>query len=221
MHAGPARRAARVAGARLSPRPTGVVPLPGFGARLRRLRRARDVKQDHVARLAGVDQATVSRWERGEAHPSRARADAVLRALRPARVDDAALRRLVESSTLTVHLVTDVDHLLLAASPAREAEWGVAASALRGRSLWPAASPGILAAETALEAQGWWESVAPAPVTLDLENHDGGFLPIVAGRMTWERVWLADGRPARLCTLLGSAREASDSSAREARRRDA
>ena len=178
--------------------------LPGFGARLRRLRRACGVKQDHVARLAGVDQATVSRWERGAVRPDRARAEAVLRTLRPARADDAALRRLVESSSLVVHLVTDVDHVLLAASAGREAEWGVPAAALRGRSLWAAASPQIRTAEAALEADGWWERAAPAPVTLELDAHDAGFLPIVPGRMTWERVWLADGRPARLCTLAAS-----------------
>ena len=178
--------------------------LPGFGARLRRLRRSCGVKQAHVARLAGVDQATVSRWERGTVRPSRERAEAVLRALRPDRPDDAALRRLVESSSLVVHLVTDADHVLLAASRGREAEWGRSAASLRGRSLWPAASPGIRAAEAALEPAGWWEAAAPPPVTLELDAHENGFLPIVAGRMTWERVWLADGRPARLCTLRRS-----------------
>ena len=175
--------------------------LPGFGARLRRLRRSCGIKQAHVARLAGVDQATVSRWEHGIVRPPRTRAEAVLRALRPERADDAALRRLVESSSLVVHLVTDVDHVLLAASRGREAEWGRSAASLRGRSLWSAASPGIRAAEAALEPAGWWEAAAPSPVTLELDGYDGGFLPIVAGSMTWERVWLADGRPARLCTL--------------------
>ena len=122
----------------------------------------------------------------------------------PERTDDAALRRLVESSSLVVHLVTDADHVLLAASRGREADWGRSAASLRGRSLWPAVSPGIRAAEGAPEPAGWWEAAVPPPVTLELDAHENGFLPIVAGRMTWERAWLPDGRPARLCTLCRS-----------------
>ena len=188
------------------PPPDVTGALPGFGVRLRRLRRACGFKQAHVARLAGVDQASVSRWESGAASPSPARAAAVLAMLQPARAEDAALRRLVESSSLVVHLVTDVDHVLLAASPRREAEWGVSATSLRGRSLWDAASPAIRVAESTLESRGWWEHAQPPPVEIELDAHDNGFLPIVAGRMVWERVWLGDGRPARLCTLSPHAR---------------
>lgn len=176
--------------------------LPGFGPRLRRLRRACGIKQGYVAILAGVDQATVSRWESGSIVPSAAQADAILQALRPAKNDDAALRRLVESSRLTVHLVTDADHILLAASQAREAEWGIPVPSLLGRSVWAAASPAIFEAEDSLGSQGWWDCEHPRPVEIELDAYDSGFLPIIPGRMVWERVWLSDGRPARLCTLL-------------------
>lgn len=120
--------------------------MPDFGARLKRLRRAQ---------LAGVDQTTVSRWENGTVRPATSLAEAVLRALQaPVHANDAALRRLVESSTLTVHLISDVDHLLLTASPARVREGNVSLAALRGQCLWPAASPVIHAAESDLAAHG-------------------------------------------------------------------
>ena len=89
---------------------TGENCIPGFGARLWRLQRACGYKQAYVAQLAGVNQATVSRWERGNIKPGRKHAEAVLRALSPARGSDTTLRRLVESSTLTAHLINDVDH---------------------------------------------------------------------------------------------------------------
>jgi hypothetical protein len=78
----------------------------------------------------------------------------VLRELTGATPCDAALRRLVERSRDAVHLVTDADHRLLAASPAREAEWGAAASVWLGASLWPCATEAIAAAEAGLEASG-------------------------------------------------------------------
>jgi len=34
--------------------------LPGFGARLKRLRRSCNIKQAHIAHVVGVDQSTVS-----------------------------------------------------------------------------------------------------------------------------------------------------------------
>lgn len=176
--------------------------LPGFGSRLRRLRRSCGFKQAYVALLADVDQATVSRWERGDIKPERSLAEAVLRAISPARSDDFTLRRLVESSALTTHLINDVDHTLLAASPGRAAAWGIPVDSLLGRSVWGAASPAIYTAEHNLESLGWWECAQPDPVEVELDTYDSGFLPIVPGRMIWERLWLSDGRPARLCTLL-------------------
>src|SRR5215475_582987 len=108
-----------------------------YGRTLRRWRRLRGVKQSHAAELLGVTQATLSRWERGY-HRIPEPAIARLSRLLSAPLDssaDAGLRRLVESSALPVHLICDLSHRLLTASPARIASWAVDLAELQGRSL--------------------------------------------------------------------------------------
>ncbi|MBX4774571.1 helix-turn-helix domain-containing protein [Klebsiella oxytoca] len=70
------------------------------GRQVRRARLLRHMKQSHLAELMGVDQATVSRWERGTLALSDGRWSAVLQLLTgPSDSSyDAALKRLVQSS---------------------------------------------------------------------------------------------------------------------------
>ena len=77
------------------------------GRQVRRARLLRHMKQSHLAELMGVDQATVSRWERGTLALSDGRWSAVLQLLTgPSDSSyDAALKRLVQSSAYKVHLV--------------------------------------------------------------------------------------------------------------------
>ena len=185
----------------LSPR-----PMPDCGRRLRRLRRALGVKQAALADLAGVDQATVSRWESGSIRPEAARQQAVLDLLRGERADDGALRRLVEGSGEALHLVDEASHVCLACSRARAAEWQVGQRSMLGQSLWPFATDEIRAAEAELADTGWWDLQAPAPRVFltSAARHDR--LHIRAGPITWERLYLADGTPVRLVSgarLLG------------------
>ena len=177
--------------------------LPHLGPRLRRLRRLQGLKQGILAEWAGVTQATVSRWEAGELEVQPALADKLLVQLmaRNNGRADAPLRRLVETSPLPVHLIADADHRLLAASPPREREWGQAAAGLIGCSLWRYATEGIQAAETALHPLGWWQDPLPAPVEVHTGSGNAG-LEIKAGLMLWERLYLGDGTPVRLCTTL-------------------
>ena len=175
--------------------------LPAFHLRLRRLRRSRGLKQAYVAALLGVDQSTVSRWESGALVPEPERVEHALRMLGAAPADDCALRRLVRTSSVPCHLVTDADHRLLAVSLPRQREWMRSASELMGTSLWRFATPEIAAAEARLDALQWWEQAAPAPVVLHTSEGWTDGLHILEGDMVWERVWLSSGEPARLCTL--------------------
>jgi transcriptional regulator with XRE-family HTH domain len=177
--------------------------LPSFGQRLKRLRCQRGLKQSHVAEIAAVCQTTVSRWEAGNITPDAKLAADVLQRLATDATADRALRRLVETSSQVVHLVTDADHRLLAASPAREADWQASASTYLGQSLWRFATASIVKAERDLAAQGWWQKAAPAPVLVNIDDGRQSEMRIRTGRMVWERLWLGDGTAARLCTMLG------------------
>ena len=127
-----------------------------YGRALRRWRRLRGVKQSHAAELFGVTQATLSRWERG-CHRLPEPAVRKLARLLAAPLDsmaDTGLRRLVESSALPVHLICDLSHRLLAASPSRFAQWTADAAGLHGTSLWRFATDEIRAAESRLGELG-------------------------------------------------------------------
>jgi transcriptional regulator with XRE-family HTH domain len=179
--------------------------MPDLARALKRTRLLRGMKQSHLAELLAVTQATVCRWERGTHRPSEAQMPTVLAfiAAPAATMHDAALKRLVESSVQRVHLICDATHQLLAASPAREADWGVPASALLGRSLWPFASPEIQAAEARLETLGWYEASAPA-IAFHTEAVANPVVPIASGLVLWERVHLEDGSEARLVSTLAA-----------------
>lgn len=175
--------------------------LPDFGPRLKRLRRLRGLKQQVVAEIAQVCQTTVSRWESGVLVPKARSGEHILRVLAASNglATDSVLRRLVEDAQAAVHLVTDIDHRLLAASKPREKEWRRSVAELAGISLWQFASDRIEAAERGLADGDWWRQASVSPVVVDLEEAETG-LRIAPGQMVWERLHLADGTPVRLCT---------------------
>ena len=174
-----------------------------YGRALRRWRRLRGVKQSHAAELLGVTQATLSRWERGYHRLPDAAARKLTRLL-AAPLDssaDAGLRRLVESSALPVHLICDLTHRLLAASPQRYAEWTAGASDLRGTSLWRFATDEIQQAESRLGDLGWYDEGTTELRFWTSDNHDP-MVRIVPGILVWERLTLSDGTLARLVTTV-------------------
>ena len=173
-------------------------PLPYFGQRLRRLRRTRGLKQLALAQILGVDQTTISRWEVGAQTPDAALQAAALETLGATRTDDGALRRLVETSAACVHLVEEASHICLAYSNARAQDWQVSQHALLGVSLWQFATDEIRTAENALERTDWWAVEVPSPVSFVTSEAVHDQIHIRAGGIRWERLYLADGTPARL-----------------------
>lgn len=113
------------------------------GAGIRRMRLLRSMKQQHLAELLGVNQATVSRWERDQLALSPEQAVRLERIFAPPHhaVADAALKRLVEDCLRPVHLICDSTHRLLSASRPRQSEWRAPIGAFLGRSLSPTPPP--------------------------------------------------------------------------------
>ncbi|WP_343611448.1 helix-turn-helix transcriptional regulator [Novosphingobium sp.] len=174
-----------------------------LGRALRRFRRLHAIKQTHLAEMLGVSQGSVSRWESGTHQPDPAQHDRLLdlMAARADAVGDAALKRLIATSTARVHLVCDVTHRLLAVSPARAASWGGDVGAYMDRSLWRFATPEIVEAQEGLATQGWFER--PFGTKRFRTSANGSnTISIQPGIMMWESLPLADGRVGRLTTAL-------------------
>ena len=174
-----------------------------IGRALRRFRRLSGMKHRHAAELLQVSQGTVSRWESGEAHPDvehRRGIEMLIRA-NASTSSDAALKRLVITSSLPVHLICDATHELLAASPARARSWQVDADHYLGVSLWRFASEEIVAADLQLDALGWFERPFQR---ISFRTGDNGSeeVPVQPRLMEWETLALSDGRLWRLATTL-------------------
>jgi transcriptional regulator with XRE-family HTH domain len=177
--------------------------MPISGSAIRRMRQLRNMKQEHLAELLAVNQATVSRWERGILPVTVAQArrlESIFAS--PSSSADAALKRLVEHSRSKVHLICDRTHRLLAASSARQSEWRLPLSDFLDRPLFSYASQEIVKTEGELVGLGWHEGRINS-LTLETGANGNPHLPIAAGRVLWERIFLADGSAARLVTTVG------------------
>lgn len=175
-----------------------------IGRALRRFRRLNAIKQSHAAEFFNVSQATISRCESGVHEPEAQQREhiAAMIAAHSGDAADGAWKRLIETSSLPVHMVCDATHRLLAASPARVASWGENADAFLGKSLWRFASREIVLAEASLEALGWYEQPFKQLCFQTGEN-ESDVIKVMPSVMLWETVPLADGRVGRITTTVG------------------
>ncbi|MBO6676200.1 MAG: helix-turn-helix transcriptional regulator [Rhizobiales bacterium] len=162
------------------------------------------LKQEALATALDVSQTSISRWESGAHVPETQIQHDALACLASARTNDAALKRLVESASLCVHLVDEASHVCLAYSKRRAKDWNSTDRGLLGMSLWRFATEEIRLAESQLEDHGWWNDVVPMPKTVMTSEAVFPEIKISEGGMLWERIYLADGTPARLVTAIGA-----------------
>lgn len=174
-----------------------------MGPALRRFRRLNGIKQGDFAERLSVSQGTVSRWENGTHEPDAPHREKIsdFIAAHAANDADAALKRLVETSSQAVHLICDATHRLLAASASRTAEWKGEAAAYLGTSLWPFASREIVAAEEALADAGWFERPFQS-FRFRTGSNDNMDMPVAPGEICWESIPLSGGRTGRLTTSV-------------------
>ncbi len=176
--------------------------VPALLGAVRRKRVLRRMKQTHLAELLGVTQSSLSRWESGRQMPPPEALEALARfvAAEPGNASGAAVRRLVEQSRRATHLVCDTTHRLLAASPARRAEWRLP-DGRDGEVLWRYATPEIRRAEGQLDAFGWFEC-DDAAVFFATSGRPGPEVWIRPSMVLWERVAVGGFSWARLVTTL-------------------
>ncbi len=170
-----------------------------LGPSLRRWRILNRVKQQALAEDLGVSQSRISRWESGHSEPdafARRKITQLLRA-RPETASDRALLDLVTGASNPVHLVCDLTHRLLAASPMRTRFWHVPVSDLMDRPLWRFASESIRSVEHELGDRGWYEPLGP-DILYRTERADFAELTIPESQIRISRLALSDGRFARL-----------------------
>ncbi|MFK5979628.1 MAG: helix-turn-helix transcriptional regulator [Rhizobiaceae bacterium] len=177
--------------------------LPAFGPRLRQMRRAAGVKQSTLSSELNINQSTLSRWEAGIQAPEEHIQQQAFSLLASEKPNDVALRRLIETSNSLLHLIEDTTHICLAFSNLRAKEWGNQDSNLLiGKSLWRFATEEIQAAEDSLATGNWWSSRSPTSQTFTTSKKIHNELIINEGQIIWERMYLSDGTPVRLCTSL-------------------
>jgi transcriptional regulator with XRE-family HTH domain len=174
-----------------------------LGQALRRFRRLNGIKQGDIAERLSVSQGSVSRWESGAQEPDAFHRDRIAEivAANATSAGDAALKRLVSTSSLPVHLICDATHRLLAASPTRAASWNVDVEFYLGTSLWRFASEEIMAAEEGLVGTGWFERPCQR-LRFETGRNASDEIPVAPGIMQWETIPLSDGRVGRLTTTI-------------------
>ncbi len=171
---------------------------------LRRIRQVRGIKQGHVAQLMGVSQATMSKWETGILRPSPEQCVKFQQifAARLCPIHDGWVKRFVENSAGSAHLICHFTHNLLAASKTRYREWGQIPSSMYERPLLDDAPDDIQVAEDTLlkniETTGLMR-----PFAINTNGRKGGRYSVHPSLVLWETFQLSDGSWVRLVSNMG------------------
>lgn len=174
-----------------------------WATNIRRLRLSKGWKQTTLADMLSVDQATVSRWERGLQRPdlaARQRLTDLLRRELPSA--DRAVLMAVQASPWWA-LALDRGGRILAASEPMAEWWGQPAGQLAGRPAQPMISDDLAwGLDRAAEAGFWHGDVAAMRVTASMATPSGE--PFHA-LFAWTPAFLSDGE----VILCAQAREIS------------
>lgn len=175
-----------------------------FEHMLRRYRLLRGLKQAALAELLLVSQATISKWEKGDQVPSTERQVQFLNLLaaKPQWLNDTWLKRLVEGSSHRVHVICDLTHRLLVASPSRFEEWGCSPNDMFGEPLLHDAPSDIIDAEAMLGNMDMRRNFL-RPMVVETTGLTSGRYRVDAGHLLWEKIQIQDGSWVRLVTSLG------------------
>jgi transcriptional regulator with XRE-family HTH domain len=137
-------------------------------------RRFRGLKQLALAQLLEVDQATVSRWERGQTVPHLRGRQRLRDLLRATTGDDALLKHAIGAAIGEVVLSSSED-VIIAASRAYAAANGITADEIAGKSLRPMFVGDSRHSWQAIHARGFFNGdVASATVFLRVLRLGGG-----------------------------------------------
>jgi len=137
-------------------------------------RRFRGLKQLALAQLLEVDQATVSRWERGQTVPHLRGRQRLHDLLRATTGDDALLKHAVAAAIGEVVLSSSED-VIIAASRAYGAANGIAADEIAGKSMRPMFLGDSLRCWQAMHGHGFFNGdVASATAFLRVLRLSGG-----------------------------------------------
>ncbi|HTY70446.1 MAG TPA: helix-turn-helix domain-containing protein [Alphaproteobacteria bacterium] len=153
---------------------TGAASAREWANRLIWFRRFRGLKQLALAQLLEVDQATVSRWERGQSVPHLRGRQRLRDLLRATTGDDALLKHAIAAAIGEVVLSSSED-VVIAASRAYAAANGITADEIAGKSLRPTFIGDSRHAWQAIHGHGFFNGdVASATVFLRVLRLCGG-----------------------------------------------
>lgn len=186
-----------------------------WGAQLRRFRRLRSLKQTALAELIGVDQATVSRWERGQQSPDlgmQQRLRDLLRRIEPG--EEVLLKHWINAS-VGYTVLCDEDRVIRAASPSYCSIHGLSSTEVLGLSSIPVFTAELERALWLTADRGFFEGEVASATVVGRVNALSGRPRDIPGISVWTPVPLTDGRVLRRVDRIALSSEQFETAQRE------